>query len=122
MLFRSAFFDDLPQVMAASHLVIARAGASTIAELTVIGRPSILVPFPHALDQDQAANAAELARTGAATVVAQSAFTPQWLAAFLARALDEPAGLASAAKAARQAAVTDAAERLADIVEELARA
>ena len=116
------FFADLPARMAQAQLVIARAGASTVSELAVIGRASVLVPFPHALDQDQAANAAELARTGAATVVAQSAFTPEWLAAFLARALDEPAGLASAAKAARQAAVTDAAERLADIVEELARA
>ena len=115
------FFPDLPARMAQAHLVIARAGASTVSELAVIGRACVLVPFPYALDQDQAANAAELARTGAATVIAQKDFSPQWLAAFLARALGDPKGLASAALAAKQAAVTDAAERLADIVMEMTR-
>ncbi|MBI3275223.1 MAG: UDP-N-acetylglucosamine--N-acetylmuramyl-(pentapeptide) pyrophosphoryl-undecaprenol N-acetylglucosamine transferase [Methylocystis sp.] len=64
------FFADLPQRMARAHLVIARSGASTVAELAVIGRPSILVPLPHALDQDQAANAAELAKSGSAEISA----------------------------------------------------
>ena len=63
------FFVDLPARIAAAHLVVGRAGASTVSELGVIGRPSILVPYPHALDQDQAANAALLAQTGAATVI-----------------------------------------------------
>jgi hypothetical protein len=60
------FFSDLPARMGQAHLVVARSGASTVSELAVIGRPSILVPFPHAIDQDQAANAAHLAATGAA--------------------------------------------------------
>ena len=77
------FFSDLPARIAASHLVIGRAGASTVSELAVIGRPSILVPFPHALDQDQAANAAVLAASGAAQVVPQSEFTPERLASLL---------------------------------------
>ncbi len=70
------FFSDLPARVAAASLVIARAGASTVSELAVIGRPSILVPFPHALDQDQAANAEELAATGAAQVVRETEFIP----------------------------------------------
>ena len=63
--------------IAQSHLVVARAGASTVSELAVIGRPAILVPLPHALDQDQAANAEQFAATGAAIVVKQSVFSPQ---------------------------------------------
>ena len=66
------FFADLPARIAGAHLVVGRSGASTVSELAVIGRPSILVPFPHALDQDQAANAAILAAAGAATVVPQT--------------------------------------------------
>ena len=85
------FFSDLPARIAAASLVIARAGASTVSELAVIGRPSILVPFPHALDQDQAANAEELAATGAAQVVRETEFTPQWLAAALRAARQDPA-------------------------------
>ena len=108
------FFPDLPARIAAAHLVIGRAGASTVSELAVIGRPSILVPFPHALDQDQAANAAVLAASGAATVIRQSDFTPERLAAQLRSALADPARLALAAAAAKAAGVSDAAERLAD--------
>ena len=74
------FFADLPARMAGAHLVVARAGASTVSELAVVGRPAILVPFPFALDQDQAANAAHLAAVGAAEVVRQADFSPQWLA------------------------------------------
>ena len=70
------FFADLPARIAAAHLVVGRAGASTVSELAVIGRPSVLVPFPHALDQDQAANAAALAAAGGAIVVPQPEFTP----------------------------------------------
>ena len=74
------FFIDLPRRIAAAHLVICRAGASTVCELEVIGRPSILVPFPFALDQDQAANAAALGAAGGAVVVPQKEFTPERLA------------------------------------------
>ena len=110
------FFPDLPARIAAAHLVIGRAGASTVSELAVIGRPSILVPFPHALDQDQAANAAVLAASGAAQVVPQTEFTPEKLASLLRKALADPASLIAAAQAAKAAGVADAAERLADLV------
>jgi UDP-N-acetylglucosamine--N-acetylmuramyl-(pentapeptide) pyrophosphoryl-undecaprenol N-acetylglucosamine transferase len=115
------FFPDLPARIAAAHLVIGRAGASTISELAVIGRPSILVPFPHALDQDQAANAAALAAGGGAQVVPQTEFTPERLASLLRKALADPAALTAAAQAAKSAGVANAAERLADLVEEAAR-
>jgi UDP-N-acetylglucosamine--N-acetylmuramyl-(pentapeptide) pyrophosphoryl-undecaprenol N-acetylglucosamine transferase len=115
------FFPDLPARVASAHLVVGRAGASTVSELAVIGRPSILVPFPHALDQDQAANAAVLAANGAATVIRQTDFTPERLAQLLRWALAEPASLVSAAAAARAAGVSDAAERLADLVMGIAR-
>ena len=116
------FFPDLPARIAGAHLVVARAGASTVSELAVIGRPSILVPYPHALDQDQAANAALLAKAGAATVIRQSDFTPRALAAIWRAALADPAALAAEAAAARSAGVPDAAERLAALVAEVAGA
>ena len=114
------FFADLPARIAASHLIIGRAGASTVSELAVIGRPSILVPFPHALDQDQAANAAILADFGAAQVVPQPEFTPERLAGLLRKALADPASLVLAARAAKSVGAPDAAERLADLVQECA--
>jgi len=113
------FFFDLPGRIAQAHLVIARAGASTVSELAVIGRPAILVPLPHALDQDQAANAKQFAATGAAVVVAQSAFSPQWLATTLVEAQGDMASLARRAAAAKQTGIADAAERLADLVHSL---
>lgn len=116
------FFADMPARIAAGHLVVARSGASTVAELSVIGRPSILVPLPHSLDGDQAENAASLAATGGALVVRQSEFTPVWLAAELQRRLSDPAGLTRAAEAAKSAGVPDAAERLARLVLEVAGA
>ncbi len=111
------FFTDLPARIGAAHLVVARAGASTVSELAVIGRPSILVPFPHALDQDQAANALMLQGVGAASVVPQTGFTPAWLAGELGRVLADPAAiLRPQAEAARSVGLPDAAERLADLV------
>jgi UDP-N-acetylglucosamine--N-acetylmuramyl-(pentapeptide) pyrophosphoryl-undecaprenol N-acetylglucosamine transferase len=115
------FFRDLPARIAASHLIIGRAGASTVSELAVIGRASILAPFPHALDQDQAANAAVLASAGAAQVVPQREFTPGRLASLLREALADPAALAAAGRAAKTAGAPDAAEHLADLVLEIAR-
>ncbi|MCZ0738477.1 undecaprenyldiphospho-muramoylpentapeptide beta-N-acetylglucosaminyltransferase [Phreatobacter sp. AB_2022a] len=110
------FFVDLPGWIARSHLVIARSGASTVAELAVIGRPSILVPLPHALDQDQLMNAATLASAMAATVVRQADFTPDWLAGELTRIMTDPSPLAAAAAAARGQGHADAADRLAELV------
>ncbi|MDX2259474.1 MAG: undecaprenyldiphospho-muramoylpentapeptide beta-N-acetylglucosaminyltransferase [Hyphomicrobiaceae bacterium] len=116
----AAFFPDLPQIMAASHLVIARAGASSIAELTVIGRPSILVPLPHALDNDQLRNAASLAQAGGAWLMEQKDLTPERLAGEVARLFDTPDRLAAAAAAARSRGRPDAVLQLADVVGELA--
>jgi len=115
------FFKDLPARIAAAHLLIARSGASTVAEAAGIGRPAILVPFPFALDADQAANAAELARTGAVDVIDQVVFTVEKLTQLLRSALADPAGLTKRAEAAKSAGILDAAERLADIVVGLVR-
>ena len=115
------FFRDLPFHMARSQLVIARAGASTVAEISVIGRPSILVPLPGSLDQDQAGNARSLADIGAATMLGQAQFEPDALADMLSQILFAPSRLAEMALLARQASIPDAAERLADLVAKTAR-
>jgi len=110
------FFTDLPARIAASHLIVARSGASTVAELSAIGRPAILVPLPHALDQDQFANAAVLADAGAAIRLKQDDFTPRRLATELAALAGEPQRLAAMAVAAKSTGRLDAADRLADLV------
>lgn len=110
------FFSDLPARIAAGHLVIARSGASTVAELAAIGRPGILVPLPGALDQDQSANARFLERAGGALCIEQERFTPDRLAAEIAALAAEPQRLAQMAAAARAIGATDAADRLADLV------
>lgn len=113
------FFKDLPQRLAKAHLVVSRSGASTVAELAVIGRPSILVPLPGSLDQDQAANARTLGDIGAAIVLPQTEFTPERLAAEIRAFLREPDRLTKAAAAANSASITDAAERLAQAILQL---
>ena len=115
-----SFFTDLPARMSKAHLVIGRAGASTVSELAVIGRDSILVPLPGALDQDQAANAAILGAVGAATVIMQPDFTPQRLADEIGQRLDNPDAMRYAAAAARELGVPDAATRLAEFVAKIA--
>ncbi|MDQ0503905.1 undecaprenyldiphospho-muramoylpentapeptide beta-N-acetylglucosaminyltransferase [Xanthobacter agilis] len=114
------FFEDLPARMARAHLVISRSGAGTVAELAAIGRPSILVPLPHALDQDQAANARALADIGGALALRQVEFDAGRLAGELMRFADAPDTLTQMAERARSAGVLDAAERLADLVQHLA--
>ena len=114
------FFSDLPIRMAAAHLVISRSGASTVAELAAIGRPSILVPLPHALDQDQFANAGVLADVGGAVRIEQRDFTPERLAAEIAALAADPGRLARMALGAKSAGTIDAAERLADLVMKVA--
>jgi UDP-N-acetylglucosamine--N-acetylmuramyl-(pentapeptide) pyrophosphoryl-undecaprenol N-acetylglucosamine transferase len=114
------FFPDLPARMAASHLVVSRSGGSTIAELAAIGRPAILVPLPHALDQDQFANAGMLEGAGGAIRLAQEAFTPRRLAAEIAALATAPLRLAAMAAGARAIGRLDAADRLADLVLEVA--
>jgi UDP-N-acetylglucosamine--N-acetylmuramyl-(pentapeptide) pyrophosphoryl-undecaprenol N-acetylglucosamine transferase len=110
------FFADLPARIAAAHLVISRSGASTVAELAAIGRPAVLVPLPHALDQDQAANAAVLERAGAALRLTQAEFTPDRVAAEFTQLATAPEKLVAMAEAARSQGSTGAAERLADLV------
>jgi UDP-N-acetylglucosamine--N-acetylmuramyl-(pentapeptide) pyrophosphoryl-undecaprenol N-acetylglucosamine transferase len=110
------FFADLPARMAASHLVVSRSGASTVAELAAIGRPAILVPLPHALDQDQFANAGVLERAGGAIRMVQETFTPQRLADEIAALAASPQRLATMAIGARSVGRLDAADRLADLV------
>jgi len=117
----SHFFADLPERMANAQLVVARSGASTVAELTVIGRPSILVPLPHAIDNDQLQNAGRLAESGAAWCIEQKDLSSQRLAQDIARLLGDPALLSGAADAARQLGRPDAVGRLADLTEELIR-
>jgi UDP-N-acetylglucosamine:LPS N-acetylglucosamine transferase len=110
------FFSDLPARMAAAHLIVSRSGASTVAELSAIGRPAILVPLPHAQDQDQLANAGALESVGGAITIVQPDFTPERLAADIARLAAASDQLATMAAAARSAGTLDAAEHLADLV------
>ncbi len=112
----SPFFADMAERLAMAHLVICRSGASTVSEIAVIGRPSILVPYPYALDHDQAANAAALVATGGAQVVAQSELSPERLSAMIASAMKEPERLETMAAAAKRAGHPDAAVALADMV------
>jgi UDP-N-acetylglucosamine--N-acetylmuramyl-(pentapeptide) pyrophosphoryl-undecaprenol N-acetylglucosamine transferase len=118
----SPFFGDIATRLAVSHLVVARAGASTVAELGCAGRPSVLVPLPHAIDDHQTANARSLASIGAAWLMPQPAFTADALSRHLAAVLSNPPVLARAAAAAAKEARPDAARRLADLVQSLMRA
>ena len=114
------FFSDLPARMANAHLIVSRSGASTVAELAAIGRPAILVPLPHALDQDQFVNAGVLAEAGGAIRLEQRDFTPERLASEIEKLASGPAALAKMAAAAKSAGTQDAAERLADLVLQVA--
>jgi UDP-N-acetylglucosamine--N-acetylmuramyl-(pentapeptide) pyrophosphoryl-undecaprenol N-acetylglucosamine transferase len=114
-----AFFKNLPEIMSASHLVIARAGASTVAELSVIGRPAILVPLPHALDNDQLQNATRLAESGGAWCIEQKALTTVRLGGEIARLAADSTALTRAAAAAKKQGRPDAVKRLAGLVEDL---
>jgi UDP-N-acetylglucosamine--N-acetylmuramyl-(pentapeptide) pyrophosphoryl-undecaprenol N-acetylglucosamine transferase len=110
------FFADLPARIAGAHLVVSRSGASTVAELAAIGRPAILVPLPHALDQDQLANATVLMKAGGGMLLRQDDITPQRLATDIATLLTTPDRLSSMAQAARSVGSIDAADRLAELV------
>jgi len=116
----SSFFSDMAERLATAHLVICRSGASTVSEIAVIGRPSILVPYPHALDHDQAANAAALVATGGAQVVPQSELSPEKLSGMISAAMKEPDRLEKIAAAAKSAGRPNATGLLADMVEVLA--
>ncbi len=115
------FFNDLPARLAANHLVVSRSGAGTVSELAAIGRPSILVPLPGSIDQDQFANAGVLAQAGGALRIPQGEFTSDRLAAEISALAAEPSKLADMAQAAKNAGRLDAAMRLADLVVKVAR-
>ena len=112
----AAFFTNLPDEMARASLVVARAGASTVAELTAIGRPSILVPLPNAIDNDQFANARRLDEAGAAVCLEQKDATAERFAGEFADMFAAPDALAAAAAAAKAQGRPDAVARLADLV------
>ncbi|MFH1341373.1 MAG: undecaprenyldiphospho-muramoylpentapeptide beta-N-acetylglucosaminyltransferase [Pseudomonadota bacterium] len=114
------FFTDLPARLASNHLVVSRSGAGTVAELAAIGRPSILVPLPGSIDQDQFANAGVLAQAGGAIRIAQPDFTPDRLAAEISGLAAEPERLTAMATSARTMGRLDAADRLADLVVKVA--
>jgi UDP-N-acetylglucosamine--N-acetylmuramyl-(pentapeptide) pyrophosphoryl-undecaprenol N-acetylglucosamine transferase len=112
-----SFSDDVPTRLGAAHLLIVRAGASTVAEITVAGRPAIYVPYPHAADDHQRYNAEAVAAAGAGWAMRQTDFTADALAARLVELAHRPQELAHAAAAARAFAKPDAAKALADLVE-----
>ena len=114
------FFTDLPRRMAEAHLVIGRSGAGTVAELMAIGRPAILVPLPHALDDNQTPNAEILANAHAGWLVPQRDLSPDSLAHMLTGIFSNPGDLAGRAASAHALATPDAAARLADAVERIA--
>jgi UDP-N-acetylglucosamine--N-acetylmuramyl-(pentapeptide) pyrophosphoryl-undecaprenol N-acetylglucosamine transferase len=115
----SSFFDDVPQRLAAAHLLISRAGASSVAEMTSVGCPAMLVPYPHATDDHQTANARAVVEAGGAWLIPQNEFTPEHLSARLDELFAHPQMLAAAAAASRAAGFDRAAARLADLVLEV---
>ncbi len=111
-----SFFDDVPARIAAAHLVICRSGASTVSELTAVGRPAILVPYPHAVDDHQTYNAHAIDRVGGGWLMPEPSFTPEALAERLQSLFSMPRLLEQAAAAARAAGIPDAAANLAEAV------
>lgn len=113
------FFSDIPARLARAHLVVGRSGASTVAELAATGRPAIMIPYPHAIDNHQRANAARLCDAGGGWLIPQEDATSESLSGLIRSLLESPDKLQRAAECARRVGVTDAAERLADLVCEM---
>jgi UDP-N-acetylglucosamine--N-acetylmuramyl-(pentapeptide) pyrophosphoryl-undecaprenol N-acetylglucosamine transferase len=113
----ATYLPDMPERLSWAHLVISRAGASTIAELTCAGRPAILIPLPSAMDNHQAYNVAEMVQAGGARAIAQPQFTPTELAKQIQKIALQPGSLENAAKAARGCGRPQAVSDLADLVE-----
>ncbi len=116
----SPFFSDMAERIGAAHFVICRSGASTVSEISVVGRPALFVPYPHALDHDQAANAEMLVQCGGGEVMEQKALSAERLSEILRSAMREPERLATMAAAAKSAGKPNAASLLADLVEAIA--
>tara|TARA_A100001391_G_scaffold41069_1_gene23381 strand:+ start:2718 stop:3896 length:1179 start_codon:yes stop_codon:yes gene_type:complete len=118
----ATYFNDVPEKLGWSHLVIARAGASTLAELTCAGRPAILVPLPSAMDDHQTANAREMTEAGGARTIPQARFTAVELAKQMQKMAMEPGALQNAAKRARGCGRPNAARDMADLLESIGHA
>ena len=110
----------MTDIFAASHLVLGRSGAGLVTELAALGKPSILIPLPGSGGNEQQQNAAVLGNLGAALVLEQNDATPERLLQEVDRLMQSPAALEAMGQKARQAASPDAAERLADLILELA--
>ncbi len=115
------FIDNMSERLAHAHLVICRAGASTVAELTAAGRPAVLVPYPGHGDQQQTVNGAAMVEAGAAWMVEEPKFTTQWVAEKINALISDPSRLATAAERARDLGRPDATVQLADFAEHLAK-
>lgn len=116
-----AFLDDMPKCFEAADLVLARSGASTVAELAAAGKPSLLVPFPQAADDHQRKNAEVLAHAGAARVIIEAELTPERLRQSLTKMLGDRAALNHMAEKARSLAHPDATTRIVSLVESIIR-
>ncbi|WP_455478182.1 undecaprenyldiphospho-muramoylpentapeptide beta-N-acetylglucosaminyltransferase [Bartonella sp. B10] len=115
----AVFFEDMAERMARSHFILSRAGASSVCEIAIIGRPSLLIPYPHALDHDQAANADLLSAVGGAQIISEKDLDAQGLASILTKICSESHLLEEQALAAKKVGQPHATRHLADIVEAL---
>ena len=113
------YIEDMPAKLAEAHLVIARSGASTVAELTAAGRPAILIPYPEATDDHQTANARDIAEAGGARMIHQPLFTPTVLAKQIEAMAEDPQALINAAARSLSVGKPHAASNLADLVERI---
>ncbi|WP_339107790.1 UDP-N-acetylglucosamine--N-acetylmuramyl-(pentapeptide) pyrophosphoryl-undecaprenol N-acetylglucosamine transferase [Thioclava sp. GXIMD4216] len=114
-----SFFNDVPRRLTEAQLVISRSGASSVADISVVGRPAILVPFAAAAGDHQSANAKGLTEAGGAIVIPESRMTPETLAEQVALVLANPEGALQMARASQSYGITDATARLVDMVEQL---
>ncbi len=111
-----SFFDNMPELLKKSHLIIGRGGASTLTELMIVGRPGIIVPLPTAADNHQTENARLFCDAGAGWLVVESDFQPKAFATRLKQLIDNPSVLKQAATQAGRLARPDAARKMADVV------
>lgn len=117
----STFIEDMATALSETHLVVARSGASTVAELSCVGRPAIFVPLPTSMDNHQVHNTREMVDAGGGRMILQPQFTAETVSEALQRFLSSPDVLAAAAGGARSVGRPDAGARLADIVERLGK-
>jgi len=111
------YIEDMPEKLADAHLIVGRAGASTVAELAAAGRPAILIPFAAATDDHQTANAREMVKAGGARAIQEANFTPEVLARQIEALAMDPVALGNAAARSLSAGRPHAARDLADLVE-----